>query len=74
MPWENAFKGGSEVYCFFFFSESTHFLSTPVVKEQAEVNRFRRGGAQILRDSVTMPLWQKEASTRVGASRRVPCF
>lgn len=53
MPRKNAFQGGSGVY-FFFFSESTHFLSTPVVKEQAEVNCFRGGAAKILSDSVML--------------------
>lgn len=56
MPWKNAFKGGSGVFCF-FFSESTHFLSTPVFKEQAGVNSFRREGAKILTDSVMMQEW-----------------
>ena len=46
-----------------FFSESTHFLATPVFKDQAGVNCFRRGGAKILSASIVMQEWQ--ASTRL---------
>ena len=58
----------------YFFSKSTHFLSTPVVKEQAEADYFRRGGAKIQSDSVMMQEQQKETATRPRETQRIPYF
>lgn len=58
----------------FFFSESTHFLATPVFKERAGGNCFRRGGAKILSASIVMQEWQKEASPRQAQRGRESLF
>ena len=70
MPRNNAFKGGCGV--FYFFSESTRFLSTPVFMEQAGVNCFRIEGAKILTDSVMMQEWPEAASTRLRETEDSP--